>query len=481
MIRPNISPRRVTSNAAAGLFSAARTSIRGTQTNTQSIIRSSPDLTREQTFGINYVDFFGSKKNSKVLQKSMKTVRDSMVSTFGIAETLKKSVQGKDGVFGLIGKVFGGIKGIVGGLTLLALPFVSGILGLLAVGGIGALLFTFKDQILEFFQDKASGVKNIIGNIVKEFVFNQIASGEQKTLQVESEANIERLTDKNMKLGMNEIDANEAAINSEVERLEKEKLKLNPVSSNNAELRKLDAIDSRIKFLTTGIQDVPQKPGIKDPFFGKNIPFITGFTKLLDPDNMGRRFLADKILTSKAIFPSSSTSAQGQDRIDAIKATIREFGGQANIGLLRPIVEEELRKFNEAEKGKQKLSAADAQFIKDILTFLDMGGTESGFSSKEDRDKFLKVLGGIKGLPNNNQTNTDESANLGGVNNKVAMIPMNTGSNGGLTRDDSRVTDGSSPTHQIHDPFDRDNIFNIINRNSLGIIGWYNENSKVIN
>ena len=69
MIRPNISPRRVTSNAAAGLFSAARTSIRGTQTNTQSIIRSSPDLTREQTFGINYVDFFGSKKNSKILKK----------------------------------------------------------------------------------------------------------------------------------------------------------------------------------------------------------------------------------------------------------------------------------------------------------------------------------------------------------------------------------------------------------------------------
>ena len=466
MIRPNIAPRRITTNATAGLFSAARSSIRGTPTNTQSIIRSSPNLTRDQTFGINYVDFFGSKKNSKVLQKSMKTVRDSMVSTFGIAETLKKSVQGKDGVFGLIGKVFGGIKGIVGGLTLLALPFVSGILGLLAVGGIGALLFTFKDQILEFFQDKASGVKNIIGNIVKEFVFNQIASGEQKTLQVESEANIERLTDKNMKLGMNEIDANEAAINSEVERLEKEKLKLNPVSSNNAELRKLDAIDSRIKFLTTGIQDVPQKPGIKDPFFGKNIPFITDITKRFRPDNMIRNRLARSFLDSRAATPRDSQRIKGKDRINAIMQAIKIFSSGGDAGSFRGI-------FGKTSEGGRRIDANDAQFSRDVMKFLNMGGDpEFGFEDKDAENKFLKELSSIKGLSNKKEAKTDKSVSLGnGSGNKVAMLPMNTGSNGGLTRDDRRVTSGSSPTHKILDPFDRDNMFNVINRNSLGIIG----------
>ena len=143
MIRPNIAPRRITTNATAGLFSAARSSIRGTPTNTQSIIRSSPNLTRDQTFGINYVDFFGSKKNSKILQKSMKTIRDSIVSTFGIASTLAKTMKGKNGIFGLVAKILGGVTGLAGGLGLIATPIIKGILGLIAVGGLGSLLFAF--------------------------------------------------------------------------------------------------------------------------------------------------------------------------------------------------------------------------------------------------------------------------------------------------------------------------------------------------
>ena len=53
--------------AAAGLFSAARSSIRRVENVTNKISKA-PDVTKEQKFGINYVGFFGSKKNVKILK-----------------------------------------------------------------------------------------------------------------------------------------------------------------------------------------------------------------------------------------------------------------------------------------------------------------------------------------------------------------------------------------------------------------------------
>ena len=63
MIRPNIAPRKITGSASAGLFSAAKSSIRRMEKTTDAISKA-PDVTKEQKFGINYVQFFGSKKNS---------------------------------------------------------------------------------------------------------------------------------------------------------------------------------------------------------------------------------------------------------------------------------------------------------------------------------------------------------------------------------------------------------------------------------
>ena len=471
MIRPNIAPRRITTNATAGLFSAARSSIRGTPTNTQSIIRSSPNLTRDQTFGINYVDFFGSKKNSKILQKSMKTIRDSIVSTFGIASTLAKTMKGKNGIFGLVAKILGGVTGLAGGLGLIATPIIKGILGLIAVGGLGSLLFAFRKDIGGFISDKASGVRDIITNLVSDFIGDRLGTTEDRIVKDESRNQIDSDTALFERQGASQIEAREKAIEKNITSLEERRRKLDeevpPGSSGetNAVLRQKDALDRRIKFLKTGIQDVSLNPGIK--FFGKNIPFFTEFSQNnLKFENALRNKLARSSLDSRAATPRDSQRIKGEDRINAIKEAIRIFSSGGDAGSFRGV-------FGKTSEGGERIDANDAQFSRDVMKFLDMGGDpEFGFEDKDAENKFLKELSSIKGLSNKKEAKTDKSVNLGnGSGNKVAMLPMNTGSNGGLTRDDRRVTSGSSPTHKILDPFDRDNMFNVINRNSLGIIG----------
>ena len=471
MIRPNIAPRRITTNATAGLFSAARSSIRGTPTNTQSIIRSSPDLTRNQKFGINYVDFFGSKKNSKILEKSMKIIRDSIVSTFSIASILAKSMKGKTGVFGLVAKILGGASALAGGLGLIATPIIKALLGIVAVGGIGALLFTFRKDIAKFISDKASGVRNIIGELVSDFVGDRLGTGEDRDVRDQSRADINAAATKFQRKGLSEIDAREQAIAENIASLEERRNKLEediPSGSDketNAVLRQKDALDRRINFLKTGVQEVSLRPGLQ--FDGMNIPFITDLTKnLFSVENFARNRLARSFLDEdKPFFPADLENLEEDKRKEAIQQTIKTFSQKNDLGTLRRI-------FSEAAEGKG-VTAEQALFAEDVLKEL---GNAQRINEAGKKVDFIKELDSVKGLQKKvNKVNDDKSVNLSSNSNsggnKLAMLPMNTGSNGGLTRDDRRVTSGSSPTHKILDPFDRDNMFNVINRNSLGIIG----------
>ena len=159
MIKPNIAPRKITGAAATGLFSAAKSSIRRMENVTKTISKS-PSLTKEEKLGINYVQFFGSKKNSKILKKSLKSIRDSLVATFAIAKLLRSEVsknvkligektKGKKGLFGL------GLGGILGIFNLLTNPIVLTVLGIGAGLGGGSILLTFlyanRDKIINFF------------------------------------------------------------------------------------------------------------------------------------------------------------------------------------------------------------------------------------------------------------------------------------------------------------------------------------------
>ena len=170
MIRPLLSPTRITGNATTGLISAARVGVRNIQRSTNLISRA-PGVTKEQRFGMNYVEFFGSKKIGKDLKKSMLTIRDSMSSTFGIVKSLKESVTKGTGVFGFIGNIVR-----FGALALPFLPFfgvIKTILGLVAVGGIGALLLRFKDDIIGFFE-RTEIASKIFDSIKKNGVFKHL-------------------------------------------------------------------------------------------------------------------------------------------------------------------------------------------------------------------------------------------------------------------------------------------------------------------
>ena len=220
MIRPAIAPRRITRSASVGLFSAAKNSVRNIQTTTDTISSSSL-LSRPQKFGINFVEFFGSKKNSKILKKSLKTIRDSMVATFGIARSLKQAVgKGAGGIFGFVGKMFGGLKAAAGVFSLLASPILKAILGIVAVGGIGTLLFQFKDQILGFVKDKASGFVSFIKDIIGNFIVSRRATPELQKIREDSK---ERIEDEIADAGDDKQQAAIIANNNEIALLEQRK------------------------------------------------------------------------------------------------------------------------------------------------------------------------------------------------------------------------------------------------------------------
>ena len=204
MIKPNIAPRKITGAAATGLFSAAKSSIRRMENVTKTISKS-PSLTKEEKLGINYVQFFGSKKNSKILKKSLKSIRDSLVATFAIAKLLRSEVsknvkligektKGKRGFFGL------GLGGVLGIFNLLTNPIVLTVLGIGAGLAGGSILLTFlyanRDKIINFFMDKARGLydflMNFVSNVVGDFLGDRVKSPELRNVEIESEENIRK-------------------------------------------------------------------------------------------------------------------------------------------------------------------------------------------------------------------------------------------------------------------------------------------------
>ena len=103
MISPAIKPRVAFKPISRGLIVAARNSVNKVQESTQKI---SKGLDKNEKFAMNYVQFFGSKKTTKILKKNLKSIKESLMSTFAMAKTLRKKV-------GEMSKG-GGIGGILG-------------------------------------------------------------------------------------------------------------------------------------------------------------------------------------------------------------------------------------------------------------------------------------------------------------------------------------------------------------------------------
>ncbi len=112
MITPAIKPTIAFRPISRGLITAARNSVNRVQESTQKI---SKGLNRNEKFAMNYVEFFGSKKTTKILKKNLKSVRDSLISTFSMVKILKEKVaKMSKGGLGAAGGAMGGILGVLG-------------------------------------------------------------------------------------------------------------------------------------------------------------------------------------------------------------------------------------------------------------------------------------------------------------------------------------------------------------------------------
>ena len=170
MIKPLIQPRTISrpvsgiaSNPISrGLITAARNSVNKVQESTQTI---SKGLNKDQKFAMNYVEFFGSKKTTKILKKNLKSIRDSLMSTFSMAKTLKKKVAEMSKGGGLLGGVAGFLgKGLLGGLF--GKVLLGSLIGL-ATGGIAFLLANNVGQFFKFLDENIDQLTPIIEKILK--------------------------------------------------------------------------------------------------------------------------------------------------------------------------------------------------------------------------------------------------------------------------------------------------------------------------
>ena len=254
MIRPAIAPTRVFNPISRGLFTAARNSVSQVQQSTQKISRG---LNKDQKFAMNYVEFFGSKKTTKVLRKNLKALRESLTATFAMAKTLKKKVSSLSKTGGLLSSVLGGVGGLLGGglFGKLALGLIAG----LAIGGIGFLLYKNAGTFFKFLSDKIDLLTPIVERIFKNFIkrtalggelseeIGELSSVEEKNIRNEAEKLMEN--DNNLTL----IDALDEATS---ERIEQINLRLDELGTERNALSS-DFVRSNLNAIISEIAGVP--------------------------------------------------------------------------------------------------------------------------------------------------------------------------------------------------------------------------------
>ena len=463
MFRPNIAPRRVMGTAAAGLFSAARSSIRRVENVTNKISKA-PDVTKEQKFGINYVGFFGSKKNVKILKKSLKSIRDSLVATFEIAKLLRSEVsknaklmgektRGKKGIFGI------GLGGILSLISILTNPIILSVLGIAGAGIAGGFLIKFlydnRDKIIGFIMDKARGLydflQSFVSNIVRDFIGDRVKSPELRNLEFRSEERIEENMDKLVKeQGMTEGDARIEATNLEIKFLREEQQKLD-LSTNQrgrikkpGDLKKFETLDARIKELQTGEVTTDRLSGIMERFFGESI--------------------RDTLRREAVFLPESvkfSDKSQ-EEQLELTEKIFRKFKQQGNDpSRVKQLYQREIEKGLSADKEAQARAMI-------------------AFAEKEERSKVkekdtssevnneIKPSSTKKSVTDRN-AGRDSSGSSSGKAGKPGSVGLNPNISGGSGLTQQPVAANSAPEMVIHNNFDPDNQYRDMNASLLNI------------
>ena len=468
MITPNIAPRKITGSAAAGLFSAAKSSIRRMEKTTDTISKA-PDVKKEQKFGINYVQFFGSKKNSKILKKSLQSIRDSLVATFAIAKLLRSEVsknvkligdktKKNKGLFGI------GLGGILSLISILTNPIVLGVLGIGAGVAAGGFLIKFlydnRDNIINFIMDKAKGLydflQSFVSNAVRDFLSDRTKSPELRNLEFKSEDRIDK-RQKELEKGDEEKgiepllpnDARVQAVEEETDRLSRERSKLEVIAPRNRTEEqddRLNALNARIKELQTGEVTTDRLNFVADKFFGKEIrdtikregPFLKEGTDYL---NMSE-----------------------DEKLENIEKLFRKFKqGGNDPSRIQEIYLQELKTLKDPNRIAQAKDMISFARIRD-QNILDKKSED--FNLKEQFEPFSGAETNVKPMSNDNKKVSTENTG-GGGGEKTAFNPKIGG--GGSDLAQQPVSASSKPEMIVHNNFDADNPYRDSNASLLGI------------
>ena len=189
MITPNIAPTRVLNPLSRGLFTAAKNSVSRTKELTSNISKANETVKKNEKFAMNFIEFFGSKKTAKILKKSLESIKKSLVATLEIAKLLRTSLNDlvKAGKKSGRGGLFGGIGGLIGGAIAAFFGKAALItLGILAVGGLGALLVANREAVFNFLNTNRKRLEGIVKPIIDAQLKNMFRSPEVKAIENEA-------------------------------------------------------------------------------------------------------------------------------------------------------------------------------------------------------------------------------------------------------------------------------------------------------
>ena len=419
MLKPLIATK-VVNPISRGLFTAAKNSVGRVQESTQQITKG---LNKDQKFPMNYVEFFGSKKTVKILRKNLKSVRDSLTSTFGFVSTLTKTVGGlfkklgPGGLFaGLVGTIgatiFGGIFGKALLITLAGL----------ALGGIGFFLVRNAKQFFKFLRDRISDLRPIVEDIIANFARDKLTKpgdleqsrvlDEQVTLRANKimEENPEINPDLAYKQALNQTIN---VIDNDIETLRERKRNASTSGENIADLNfAINALKRDKQYLKTGklqsdstnaalARNVLRSIGI-DPEGGR---LFSGYTGMDKEQRLNRlnQIMEENDLAKLKFEVMRSTSMRGSASDDRLRF---------NADLLNAI---EARENNRAFGVKDL--ASDTAFNEDLIKI-------NSKNLKEFKETYLKNLNkSDKTKSNINVINkNNENGNTGTVSNGEKII-----------------------------------------------------------
>ena len=504
MITPNIAPRRITGSTAAGLFSAAKSSVRAMERTTNTIVKS-PDITKNEKLGINYIQFFGSKKNAKILKKSLKTIRDSLVATFSIAKLLKSEITKISKLFGsgrrsMFGSLVGlGIRGVGFGIkTLLSLaklltnPLVLKVLGIAAaVGGtftLGKFLLDNRDSIKNFIFSRAEGiyddiqrlvqtiVERIVGKTFKTDVLTNVEFESQKQLDEEFKRLIE-------KEDMKPQDAKIQATLNEIQRLGLERDKLNTAIDEGTFVDGMTtkemsdrqkAIETRMSDLRTGDNTLDKlQRGFK--LFGIAGPQIPGSSFIKNPAKL---FLRKQIRQATDVDGTYLPEASGYnekssaEKLKLLKALRNKFITTSDPEEIKTIYTQDLIRGD--------LEPHEIPQALDMIEFANQLDAVEGDPDKLDVNKFsfsdentikpLSLEDVVKTIPKSqrpSQTFLKDIPTLGVTGGNFIKPKIQNGSATDLFQ--NPVAASSSSSLILHSNFNSDNDYRDFNASELGI------------